>query len=190
MSQTDPDSQVSLAEAALRTNPGNEEIKKRLVTVRSRKEQITAIAEKAHHRSGRFPAIPRSREDSCRFCASFTRSIPDWSRKSGDWSVWKTEASGGKRAPATRAAPSRSAGRDRRGGRRIPQGQGVAEPRRNIWRRSRPSIARQSWSSKAFCRNPGTARGVGGSGSRSCRQHGCRCADSLGRGGAARESGE
>jgi tetratricopeptide (TPR) repeat protein len=47
MGKTDPDSQVLLAEAALRANPGNEEIKKRLVTVRSRKEQIHAIAEKA-----------------------------------------------------------------------------------------------------------------------------------------------
>ena len=48
MSHTDPDSQVRLAETALRANPGNEEIKKRLLTVRSRKEQINAIAEKAH----------------------------------------------------------------------------------------------------------------------------------------------
>jgi eukaryotic-like serine/threonine-protein kinase len=47
MGKTDPDSQVRLAEAALRANPGNEEIKKRLVTVRSRKEQIHAIAEQA-----------------------------------------------------------------------------------------------------------------------------------------------
>jgi hypothetical protein len=44
MGKTDPDSQVRLAEAALRANPNNEEIKKRLVTVRSRKEQIHAIA--------------------------------------------------------------------------------------------------------------------------------------------------
>ncbi|HEY3972372.1 MAG TPA: protein kinase [Candidatus Sulfotelmatobacter sp.] len=47
MGKTDPDSQVRLAEAALRANPGNEEIKKRLVTVRSRKEQIAALAGKA-----------------------------------------------------------------------------------------------------------------------------------------------
>ena len=47
MSQTDPDAQVRLAEAALRANPGNGDIKKRLATVRSRREQINAIAEKA-----------------------------------------------------------------------------------------------------------------------------------------------
>ena len=46
MGQTDPDSQVRLTEAALRANPANGEIKRRLVTVRARKEQISAIAEK------------------------------------------------------------------------------------------------------------------------------------------------
>jgi len=40
MSQTDPDAQVRLAEAALRANPGSGDIKKRLATVRSRKEQL------------------------------------------------------------------------------------------------------------------------------------------------------
>jgi serine/threonine-protein kinase len=43
---TDPDGQVRVAESALRDNPGNEEIRKRLAAVRSRSEQINAIAEK------------------------------------------------------------------------------------------------------------------------------------------------
>jgi serine/threonine-protein kinase len=45
--QSDPDAQVRVAEAALRKNPGNEEIKKRLAAVRDRREQIRAIAERA-----------------------------------------------------------------------------------------------------------------------------------------------
>ncbi|MFZ0322298.1 MAG: protein kinase, partial [Candidatus Sulfotelmatobacter sp.] len=42
-----PEARVQLAEAALRRNPGNEEIEKRLATLRARKSQIAAIAEKA-----------------------------------------------------------------------------------------------------------------------------------------------
>jgi len=45
--QSDPDAQVRVAEAALRENPWNEEIKKRLAAVRGRREQISAVAEKA-----------------------------------------------------------------------------------------------------------------------------------------------
>jgi len=41
----EPDAQVRLAEGALSQNPDNEEIKKKLSAVRSRKEQISAIAE-------------------------------------------------------------------------------------------------------------------------------------------------
>ncbi|HYM75018.1 MAG TPA: protein kinase [Candidatus Dormibacteraeota bacterium] len=41
----EPDAQVRLAEAAFRQNPENEDIRKRLSAVRSRKEQISAIAE-------------------------------------------------------------------------------------------------------------------------------------------------
>ncbi len=43
---TDPDTQVRLAEAAFRKDPGNEEIKTRLAAVRSRKEQVNAITER------------------------------------------------------------------------------------------------------------------------------------------------
>jgi hypothetical protein len=42
-----PETRVRLAEAALRKNPGNEEIEKRLAVVRERKNQITAVVEKA-----------------------------------------------------------------------------------------------------------------------------------------------
>jgi serine/threonine-protein kinase len=42
-----PEARVQLAEAALRKNPGNEEIEKRLATLRAWKSQIVAIAEKA-----------------------------------------------------------------------------------------------------------------------------------------------
>ena len=47
MDNTEPDAQVRLAEAALRAHPGNVEIKKRLLTVRTRRDQIHGIAEKA-----------------------------------------------------------------------------------------------------------------------------------------------
>ena len=43
----EPEAQIRLAEAALRKNPDNDEIKKRLASVRSRKEQIGAIRGKA-----------------------------------------------------------------------------------------------------------------------------------------------
>jgi hypothetical protein len=43
----DPDIQVRAAQAALRERPGSEDLKKRLATVRRRKEQIGAVAEKA-----------------------------------------------------------------------------------------------------------------------------------------------
>ena len=46
MRQPDPDARVRLTEAALRANPGNEEIKKRLIAVRGRKQQVDAIVEK------------------------------------------------------------------------------------------------------------------------------------------------
>jgi serine/threonine protein kinase len=42
-----PEARVQLAEAALRKSPGNEDIEKRLATLRARKSQIAAIAEKA-----------------------------------------------------------------------------------------------------------------------------------------------
>jgi serine/threonine-protein kinase len=45
--ESTPESRVRLAEAALRKNPGNEEIEKRLAVVRERKNQITAVVEKA-----------------------------------------------------------------------------------------------------------------------------------------------
>jgi serine/threonine-protein kinase len=45
--KSDPDVQVRLAEAALRENPRNEEIKTRLVAVRSRQGQIARILEKS-----------------------------------------------------------------------------------------------------------------------------------------------
>src|SRR5438270_5275171 len=42
-SNPDPEAQVRVAEAALRENPGHEEIKKRLAAVRIRQEQVGAI---------------------------------------------------------------------------------------------------------------------------------------------------
>lgn len=45
--ETEPEAQVRLAEAALRDNPGNEEIKSRLAAVRSHKEQVSSIRERA-----------------------------------------------------------------------------------------------------------------------------------------------
>jgi eukaryotic-like serine/threonine-protein kinase len=45
--ESTPETRVRLAEAALRKNPGNEEIEKRLAVVRERKNQITAVVEKA-----------------------------------------------------------------------------------------------------------------------------------------------
>jgi tetratricopeptide (TPR) repeat protein len=48
--KSDPEAQVRMAEQALRENPGNEEIKKRLSAVRSRREQIRAVVEKMRTR--------------------------------------------------------------------------------------------------------------------------------------------
>ena len=45
--ENDPDAQVRLAEAALRENPRNEDIRKKLSAARSRKQQINEIAVKA-----------------------------------------------------------------------------------------------------------------------------------------------
>lgn len=45
--KSDPDAQVRAAEAALRANPDNKEIKRRCAVVRSRKEQIDAITQKS-----------------------------------------------------------------------------------------------------------------------------------------------
>jgi serine/threonine-protein kinase len=45
--KSDPDAQVRAAEAALRANPDNEEIKRRCAVVRSRREQIYAITQKS-----------------------------------------------------------------------------------------------------------------------------------------------
>jgi len=45
--KSDPDAQIRLAEAALRENPRNEEIKQRLSAVRTRKERINEIVAKA-----------------------------------------------------------------------------------------------------------------------------------------------
>ena len=45
--KSDPDAQVRAAEAALRANPDNEEIKKRCAVIRSRKQQIDAITQKS-----------------------------------------------------------------------------------------------------------------------------------------------
>ena len=45
---TDLDAQLRLGESALRENPGNQEINKRLAAIRGRKEQVNAITEKAH----------------------------------------------------------------------------------------------------------------------------------------------
>jgi len=44
---TEPDAQVRIAEVALLRNPANEEVRKKLADLRGRKQQITAIAEKA-----------------------------------------------------------------------------------------------------------------------------------------------
>lgn len=52
MGNTDADAQARLTEAALRAHPANAEIKKRLVTVRIRREEIHAIAEKARALEG------------------------------------------------------------------------------------------------------------------------------------------
>jgi hypothetical protein len=45
--KSDPDAQVRAAEAALRANPDNQEIKRRCAVVRSRKQQIDAITQKS-----------------------------------------------------------------------------------------------------------------------------------------------
>ena len=47
--ESDPDAQVRSAEAALRANPGNDEIRKRCAVVRNRKEQIYAITQKSRN---------------------------------------------------------------------------------------------------------------------------------------------
>ncbi len=44
---TEPDAQIQIAEVALLRNPANEEVRKKLADLRGRKQQITAIAEKA-----------------------------------------------------------------------------------------------------------------------------------------------
>lgn len=46
--QTEHDAQIRLAEAALRKNPENKEIKNRLASVLARKEQISALVDRAH----------------------------------------------------------------------------------------------------------------------------------------------
>ncbi len=46
--QTEPDAQLRLAEAALRKNPENKEIKNRLASVLARKEQRSALVDRAH----------------------------------------------------------------------------------------------------------------------------------------------
>jgi tRNA A-37 threonylcarbamoyl transferase component Bud32/tetratricopeptide (TPR) repeat protein len=46
--QTEPDAQLRLAEAALRKNPENKEIKDRLASVLARKEQMSALVDRAH----------------------------------------------------------------------------------------------------------------------------------------------
>jgi len=44
--QTEPDAQLRLAEAALRKNPENKEIKNRLASVLARKEQRSALVDR------------------------------------------------------------------------------------------------------------------------------------------------
>ena len=50
--KTDPEAQVRLAEAALRRNPGSEEIRQKLASVRIRKEQIASVVAKSRALQG------------------------------------------------------------------------------------------------------------------------------------------